>query len=232
MGRDVDLLLMLHGLKEHHVFGSSWPGGEWPVRGSFQPEILEIAVGAVLTQNTRWENVELALTGLEKEGLVTVPALCSCESTALEGAIHSAGFFRQKAATLKRLAGLFQSKGENFLDRLQRGDLLGLKGIGPETADAILLYAARKPHFVVDAYTRRILKRYGNWRDRVSYDWIKAAFEKQLTPDVSLYQEYHALLVEHAKQTCTKLPQCSKCVLRLECRSGIENNAQAPPTRG
>lgn len=230
MQTQIDLRGIFRLLKEQHVFGRSWPDGDWPVGASFQPERLEVVVGAVLTQHARWENVELALDRLVKAGLVTLQALFQCPLETLQEAVRPAGYFRQKAATLKRLADLLLRYEGSFLDEIKRDELLRVKGIGPETADAILLYAAGRPCFVVDAYTRRILERCGLQREGASYDTIRRAFETQLPRSVSLYRAFHALLVEHAKRTCTRTPRCSRCALKRHCRWGFERGTGSQGT--
>ena len=108
----------------------------------------------------------------------------------------------------------------DFYRQIRREELLSIKGIGPETADSILLYACDQPHFVVDAYTRRIFSRYGLLSEKASYQEVQRFFESQLPVDVSLFKRFHALIVEHGKQTCKKIPACPDCVLQRECGYG------------
>ena len=194
-----------------------WPQGEWPVGGCFQPNQLEIIVGAILTQNTSWRNVEKALKGMIRQNLTDVPSLAFCVAEELERAVYSAGFFRKKAFRIKEIAQFILDYPGDFYSHVQREELLAIEGIGPETADAILLYACGKTHFVVDAYTLRVFVRYGLLRSKPFYGEFKDIVHDCLPLDVSLYRHFHALIVEHAKQVCRKRPLCQACVLRTEC---------------
>ncbi len=195
------------------------PQGWWPVSGRFRPRELEIIIGAVLTQNTNWGNVEKALRTMEKAGLVTTEAILAAEQKELEEAIRPSGFYRQKAV---RLAGLLEEIGERggveeFLKRVKREELLELRGIGPETADSLLLYAAGRAEFVVDAYTRRILGRLGLVEENQTYGQVKQFFEAGRPRDAGPYNEFHALLVRLAKERCRKKPVCGNCPLQDIC---------------
>ena len=201
-------------LEDNYPFDPSWPDGNWPVRGGFHPEWLEVAVGAVLTQNTRWENVEITLDHLRTAGLVNLPAFMAASDLDLQAAVRSSGFYRQKAGTLRRLSRLFLALDGRPISRAQ---LLSLKGVGPETADSIMLYALGRPEFVVDAYTRRFLERMGLFRSGDSYDQLKSAFEDQLRADVPLFRRYHALIVSHGKRHCRRRPLCGPCPLNELC---------------
>ncbi|MDI6850866.1 MAG: endonuclease III domain-containing protein [bacterium] len=202
-------------------FGSQhwWPG---------ETE-LEIIVGAVLTQNTAWKNVEKAIENLKRAGKLDLSTLYLTNESELAELIRPSGFFKLKAIRLKNLIDfLFRAGG---IDALKEKDFYGLremllriKGIGPETADSILLYALGKPVFVVDAYTRRILKRVGLIeKEKVSYAEIQQLFMKNLPLDVQLYNEYHALLVKLGKTYCTKRnPNCVSCPALSICNFGKE----------
>ena len=156
---------------------------------------FEICVGAILTQNTAWPNVEKALLRLKAVKALSAAALLGLPEKELAAHIRPAGYFNQKAKKLKVFAHFFQGlRGRTPT----RDELLSLWGIGPETADSILLYAYRVPTFVVDAYTRRVLLSAGMTRE-TCYDALKALFERSLPRDAALYQEFHALLVEHGK---------------------------------
>lgn len=189
--------------------------GWWPADTPF-----EVMVGAVLTQNTSWRNVERAIDNLKSEGVLTSLALGEIEEGRLAALIRPAGYYNVKAKRLKSLI--------EFLDMGYGGDLvrmfsepllclrqkiLAVHGIGPETADSILLYAGEKPIFVIDAYTKRILSRHGMINDGASYGDIQNLFMQSLPPDVALYQEYHALLVRLAKTFCKTTPNCAECPL-------------------
>lgn len=189
----------------------------WPADSA-----LEILVGAVLTQNTAWSNVERAIARLKAADLLTLPALLGCEPAALAEAVRPSGCFNVKARRLRNLCRFVDAEGglEALAQRelaAQRAGLLAVDGIGPETADAILLYALARPVFVIDAYTRRLLWRLGLTHGRESYEELRAGFEAALGPDLQLYQQYHALIVIHAKETCRKTPRCDRCRLAGHC---------------
>ncbi len=184
-------------------------------------ERFEIIVGAILTQNTSWTNVERSLACFE-EGL-SPEKICSLSEHELEERVRSSGYFRQKAKKLKIAAGFFESSRScRTGDPPRREDLLSLWGIGPETADSILLYAFNVPIFVVDAYTRRIFSRIGLFEEGLEYEEIRLLFESSLDPGYRLYQEYHALIVRHAKEHCKKIPFCPGCPLSSGCLSRKE----------
>ncbi len=215
------------------LLGKYGPRGWWPVTppGSFVPEYtggpkdergrFEVAVGAILTQNTAWKNVSRAIENLNRANLMDPGKLVRLPEEKIAGLIRSAGYFNQKAKRLKEIARFFIEKGNDP----SRESLLEIKGVGPETADSILLYAYNEPHFVVDAYTRRIFSRIGITEFTGNYEDIKKTFEANLEKDPSLYQEYHALIVEHGKRFCRKRPICSGCPLEDLCGKGIENRS-------
>ncbi|MGM0510185.1 MAG: endonuclease III domain-containing protein [Thermoplasmatota archaeon] len=185
----------------------------WPGETDF-----EMMVGAILTQNVNWKNVETAIQNLKREGLLNPRSIVDTEDKIIEEAIRPTGFYRQKSKRLKRLSSQVLEKGgvKRFLGQDDlRSTLLDIKGIGPETADSIVLYAAEEPSFVIDAYTKRILRRI----DGVSgdHDELKTLFEKELPRDVRLYQDFHALFVELGKKHCKKDPECDGCPLKSIC---------------
>jgi endonuclease-3 related protein len=187
-----------------------WPG-ETP---------FEIAVGAILTQNTNWKNVEIAIAKLKEADLLNPLRLYTEEDSVVADLIRSSGYYNIKTKRLKAFLRFLQEEyvgkmGEMFNEELWtlRGKLLGVNGIGEETADSILLYGGGKPIFVVDAYTRRILERHDIIpRDR-SYKEIQTLFMENLPQDTPLYNQYHALLVNTGKHFCRKKPLCSGCPL-------------------
>ncbi|MGB8991582.1 MAG: endonuclease III domain-containing protein [Desulfobaccales bacterium] len=189
------------------------PQDWWPGDTPF-----EVAVGAILTQNTNWGNVAQAITALKREELLTPQALHDLPESELARLIRPAGYYNVKARRLKNfldfLANDYQYSMAHMadadLERL-RPALLGVKGIGPETADSILLYALDKPTFVVDAYTFRILSRHGLILEACSYEELRQLFMEHLPPDVPIYQEYHALLVRLGKDWCRPQPRCPDC---------------------
>jgi endonuclease-3 related protein len=177
---------------------------------------FEIVVGAVLTQNTSWKNAERGLASLKDIGLTSAPALSEYPTPRLEQALQPVGFFRKKSRLLKRLSEMILNHPKGFYSFATRNELLSIKGIGPETADAILLYACAKPEFVADNYSRRILERLGLPVGE-GYGETKDFIESHLPSDVELFRRFHALLVEHAKYSCRKVPLCSGCVLQRGC---------------
>jgi len=180
---------------------------------------FEIMVGAVLTQNTSWLNVEKAILNLNKAKLLDAGKIKKADVKKIASLIKPAGYYNQKAERLKIIAEYFLKNKNVFLKNAKelREELLKVKGIGNETADSIVLYAFEKPSFVVDAYTRRIFSRLRICNEKDKYEEIQSAFEKALPSDVSLFKEYHALIVEHAKRHCKKKPSCEGCVLRKKC---------------
>ena len=178
----------------------------WPADTPF-----EVIIGAVLTQQTKWENVEKAIGNLKERGLVEAGPLSKVDTEELEGLIRCTGFFRQKARRLKNVSTFFHENPEIFEKPAAelREVLLSLNGVGEETADSIVLYAADKPKFVIDAYTRRMCKCMGIEGD---YGELQSLFEGSLAPDVPLYKEFHALIVEYGKRFCGK-KRCSECIL-------------------
>lgn len=192
----------------------------WPAESAF-----EVVVGAVLTQNTAWSNVEKAIDRLKAADMMSLPALLDCSHDVLAETIRPSGYYNIKAKRLRNLcAFLAQAGGLDAFSGCepagQRVALLGVNGVGPETADDILLYALQQPVFVIDTYTRRLLQRYGLADGRESYEELRAAFEQVLDRDVHLFQQYHALIVMHAKAVCRKVPLCQQCALAADCPTG------------
>jgi len=186
---------------------------------------LEVIFGALLTQNTAWKNVEKALINLNKAKLIDIRKIRAVSRQKLASLIKPAGYFNQKAERLKIIARhLYDNYKGNLRaffnqDTLRlREELLSIKGVGPETADSILLYAGDKPVFVVDAYTKRIFSRIGLCKEDDSYEDVQELFQNSLEKDAKLFNEYHALIVEHAKRFCMKKPLCGKCALFKICK--------------
>ncbi|HOM15835.1 MAG TPA: endonuclease III domain-containing protein [Thermoguttaceae bacterium] len=187
----------------------------WPGDGPF-----EVIVGAVLTQNTSWKNVERAIRNLRDAGLMTPRRLARTPLPELEELIRPAGYYRIKARRLRNLLELIVKRYGGSLEQMfstpmdvLREELLAVQGVGPETADSILLYAGNLPTFVVDAYTHRVLARHGWIGFDADYYQIKEYFEDQLEPDVQLFNEYHALLVRVGHLHCRRQPKCNGCPL-------------------
>lgn len=194
------------------------PSNWWPGESPF-----EVSVGAILTQNTNWKNVEQAILNLKSKDLLDPEKMFFMNDEQLAQLIRPAGYFRIKTTRLKNfLLFLYNECGFKFsvlekmdVDQL-RTKLLKVKGIGPETADSILLYALNRPSFVVDAYTQRILNRHGIIHEDADYHEIKELFTSCLPEDVTLYNEYHALLVRVGKNWCRKkTPLCNQCPLEI-----------------
>jgi endonuclease-3 related protein len=223
-------LIKLYKILQNEFKELNW----WPVDLKYHKKRqtdprFEIIVGAILTQNTAWSNVEKALTNLKLDNIIDLEGIIKTDVKKLEEIIRPSGFFKQKAQRLKVVADHFRVNYDNNLDNFFnknfnhiREELLSINGIGPETADSILLYAGKKPIFVVDAYTKRISKRIplnaGN-----SYDEIQNYFQKNLSNNFSkeelpkVYGELHAAIVMLAKNYCKKKPDCSNCPLKKQC---------------
>jgi endonuclease-3 related protein len=204
----------------HHAYG---PQHWWPARSAF-----EVMVGAVLTQNTAWSNVELALARLGERIELSAEEILGLAPETLADCLRPVGYFNVKARRLRAFCAAYLAEGG--LDRLSglptetlRRRLLGVHGVGPETADDMLLYAFHRPVFVVDAYTRRIFSRLGLLTGTEGYETIRRGFEAALGPDVPLLNEYHALIVRHGKEVCRSKPRCAGCCLRDQCSAAGES---------
>jgi endonuclease III related protein len=205
------------GLYYEELLRAYGPQHWWPGRSRF-----EVIVGAILTQNTSWSNVEQAIHQLRREKLLSPVAMERVPLARLSRLIRSSGYFRQKARQLKAFVDFLKKQHGGSLNRMfasaaeeLREQLLGVHGIGPETADSILLYAGGHAVFVVDAYARRILERHNLMHGGHSYEEIRGTFEASLPANASLFNEYHALIVHTGKHFCRKTdPCCEKCALR------------------
>jgi len=191
----------------------------WPAETPF-----EVCVGAILTQNTNWGNVEKAIANLKGAGILSPEGLREVAVERLAELIRPAGYFNVKSARLKDFIGwLFREHGGRLESmfagdwRRLRDELLKVRGIGPETCDSILLYAGHQPSFVVDAYTKRLFSRLGLLAEDAAYEQVRSLFMGNLPPDTELYNEYHALIVEHCKERCRKKPLCPACPLVAVC---------------
>lgn len=211
------------------LLASYGPQGWWPAETPF-----EMCVGAILTQATAWRNVELAIARLKDNDLLSPGSLIAAGEEVLADLIRPSGYYRQKAARLISLDRYILSRGSS-MDWLKQEDpkelrqeLLAVNGIGPETADSILLYAGNHPVFVVDAYTRRILHRLGLIQASLDYHRIQQLFMDQLPKDPALYQEYHALIVALGKEACNPKPRCGLCPLRDLCPTHIIPESTIP----
>jgi endonuclease-3 related protein len=204
-------LLDMHQLLLRHFGPQEW----WPGETT-----LEIMVGAVLTQNTSWTNVEKAIRNLKDHGLLSLKALNTIPIDALAQEIRPSGYYNIKAKRLKNLIRLFFEQYGGSLERLSSADtgdlrehLLEVNGVGPETADSILLYSLQRPVFVVDAYTHRILLRHGMAEEQMEYHELQGLFMDNLPDDVDLFNEFHALIVMAGKEYCKRKPLCHACPL-------------------
>lgn len=188
----------------------------WPGDGQF-----EIIVGAILTQNTSWKNVEQAIENLKKENLLTPERMNKISEARLAEIIKPSGFYNQKAKKLKEFLNFFFKRFNGSFEKFSketlfslRQKLLSITGIGNETADSILLYALNKPIFVVDAYTKRVLTRHKIIDEKADYNEIERLFMENLLEDVKLFNNYHALFVRLGKDICKKTkPLCKGCPL-------------------
>jgi endonuclease-3 related protein len=192
----------------------------WPAQAPF-----EVIVGAILTQSAAWGNVEKAIANLRATKALSPRALRDLPISELATLVHPCGYYNAKALKLKSFAYWLGNHYDDDLDRLfaksiddLRQQLIAVHGIGQETADSIILYAANKPIFVIDAYTRRIINRIGLAPNKNSYAAYQALFMEHLPPDAGLFNEYHALLVCLGKKACCSHPLCPQCCLNSVCR--------------
>ncbi len=191
------------------------PQGWWPGETPF-----EVALGAILTQNTNWQNVARVISDLKTDGSSDPKVLREMPDAELAQRLRPAGYYNLKAHRVKNFLAFFADRYQDSMAlmaeedlKVLRSELLTIKGIGPETADSILLYALHKPTFVVDAYTFRILSRHDLVVDAIAYEELRQVFMEHLPADVVLFQEYHALLVRLGKEFCRPRPKCAECPL-------------------
>ncbi len=199
------------------VFG---PRRWWPADSP-----LEVAIGAILTQNTSWRNVEKAISCLKAEGLMDAERIVAADEEYLAATIRSAGFFNIKARRLKAFAYYLCDGYAGSMDLLKAGEtaevrkeLLAVKGVGPETADSILLYALEKPVFVIDAYTKRFVRNHGLVDGHIDYASLQAYFMSNLPCDTYLFNEFHALIVRLCQTACRKKHICQGCPIEVDLR--------------
>ena len=198
----------------------------WPADDPF-----EVMVGAVLTQNTAWTNVEKAILQLKQHHLLDAQAIMASDIDLLAQVIRPSGYYNIKAKRLRSLCAWYlQQGGAEVLATWSMADLraglLAVNGVGPETADDIVLYAFYHPVFIIDAYTRRIFSRLGLINEKDSYDELQAQFENAIPADVKTYAYYHALIIELGKQWCKTKPRCESCCLRSNCYIGINSDVR------
>jgi endonuclease-3 related protein len=220
------LLQEYYSALRNHFGPQHW----WPARTR-----LEVILGAILTQNTTWHNATLALRKLRKARLIHWQGLFAASLSSLEECVQPSGFYKQKARSIRGFADWLSQRYGGSLDRLftlpvelLRRELLGLRGLGPETVDAIILYSAKRPVFVADAYTRRVLGRHGFLSATSDYHETQEFLHRHLPQDVSLYNEFHALLVEVGKNHCRRQsPECEGCPLQGFLPGGRADRPQA-----
>ncbi len=210
------------------LFGAYGPQGWWPGDGVF-----EIMVGAVLTQNTAWTNVELAIANLRRASRLSPEAIHETREAELAELLRPSGYFNLKAQRLGALCEFLLGSGgiEALAERSTaslRADLLRVKGIGPETADDILLYALERPVFVIDAYTRRLLSRLGMIRGDEAYEALRAGVEAVFPGETQRLNEFHALIVQQAKRHCRRQPACVGCPLAVGCALFLGGTGDLP----
>ena len=215
---------MLYGiLRGHFGFRHWWPGDTKD----------EIAIGAILTQQTTWRNVERAIDNLKKEGLLSINSIARCKKSRLERLIRSTGYYRQKSSrligfckTISDSYGGFEGL-EKLGDKEMRSALLSINGIGPETADSIMLYAAGRKTFVVDAYTKRIFSRIYGTKIDISYEEMQRLITNLIPRRLAVYKDFHAQLVELGKNNCKSVPICGGCPVACYCMYAKRNAANA-----
>ena len=199
-------MIKIYQILLNHFGKQRW----WPCRTGRQ---FEIIVGAILTQNTNWKNVDKALVNLIKNKMLSKNKIKEIPVSRLSALIRPAGYYNQKAKKLKEFV--------SYNGKITRESLLSIWGIGYETADSIMLYAYNRHYFVVDAYTKRIFTRLGLIRTQ-DYEYVRNYFESNLPKNIKIYKEFHALIVELAKTYCKKKPLCEECPLAGRCRHAKE----------
>lgn len=210
------------------LFGHFGEQHWWPAETEF-----EVIIGAILTQASAWKNVEIAIKNLKSENLLNPEGIKNIHQNKLKKLIRSVGYYNAKSKKLKKFVD-FLYKNYNgdltlFLnqpnDKLRK-ELFSIWGIGYETADSIILYAAHKPSFVVDAYTKRIFSRIGLIDDGIDYENLKKFFEENLPKNLGIYKEFHALIVELGKNYCRKKPICNECPISYNCRYNFKKGTK------
>jgi endonuclease III related protein len=210
------------------LYDSYGPQGWWPIKGQYHPgdydipdddmSRYEVCIGAILTQNTSWNNAQKALENIRRISDISSENISGMSFDEIKNAIRPCGYFRQKTKKIMEYTKAYM----RFKDRTpERDELLGIWGIGPETADSILLYAYNGAFFVVDAYTRRLCSRLGLADENAPYNELQCLFQKNLPRDAIIFNEFHALIVEHSKRHCRKKPKCMGCHLTKTCKSII-----------
>ncbi len=212
------------------LYAAYGPQHWWPGDSAF-----EIIAGAILTQSAGWANVERALGNLKAAGALSPEGIAALPQEELAELVRPSGYYKAKARKLKAFVELLGERAGGDLERLLalpaaelRALLLATHGIGPETADAMLLYAAGRPVFVIDAYTRRTFSRLGLALESDRYDSWQKLFSESLPAVAQMFNEYHALIVRHGKQVCQKSPLCHACPLSVICPTGMAAACASP----
>ncbi|VVB73605.1 Endonuclease III [uncultured archaeon] len=209
--------------KLHSAYG---PRNWWPADTDF-----EVIVGAILTQQAQWSNVEKAIANLKDHGLLDPRRLAEAEAAFVEKLVRPAGFYKVKSRRIIDMARSYERiRGAYSMPiPAAREELLSMDGIGPETCDSILLYAGNVPTFVIDAYTKRMAERYGLAEDEtIRYHELKQRFEEKLPRNERLFNEYHALIVELGKRHCKVRPECDSCPLGKRCKKRVKSKTKKP----
>ncbi|MCB1195016.1 endonuclease III domain-containing protein [bacterium] len=217
-----------------HLFSAYGQQDWWPAETPF-----EMIIGAILTQNTTWKNVETCIGALRERGVLEPRRLMEIPAEELAQIIRTSGYFNQKTKKITHFLNFFHAEYSLCIETMRkeplellRMKLLALHGIGPETADSILLYALDKPVFVVDAYTRRIFGRHGLINPYAGYETIRSLFEENLENDAYLFNEYHALIVAVGKRHCGTVPKCEGCPLQRYLQNGKPNDSAGCMKKG
>lgn len=214
-------LIGLYGLLRSHFGFRNW----WP--GDTKDEII---IGAILTQQTTWRNVERAIENLKSEGLLSIESIAACKRSRLEKLIRSTGYYRQKSIRLIDFCKIISSSYGGFARMERLGDdemrdaLLSINGVGPETADSIMLYAAGRKRFVVDAYTKRIFSRIYGTDVEIPYDEMQEFITSRIPRKLRIYKDFHAQLVELGKNNCKAVPECGTCPAAEYCMHANRNS--------
>ena len=227
MRRQTNIVMQYYRQLNRHFGDLHW----WPAESP-----VEVVIGAVLTQNTNWSNVEKAICNLDARGCLRAEAILALPKLELEQLIRPSGYFRLKAARLRRVMEWYSRHEKaspppfrQVSDQTLREELLGINGVGPETADSILLYALGRPVFVVDTYTRRIAQRHKLLNETQCRDYheLQKYFVERVPRVIALYNQYHALIVATGKHFCGPEPKCAQCPLRRYLPPGMNTS---PPT--
>ncbi len=214
------LLNLYHLLKTQHGTLRWWPA-DTP---------FEVALGAILTQATAWRNVEKAIGNLKAADVFTPEQIHAISQDELEELLRPSGYYKMKTKKVRAYVEHIMKRPMQVMFKQDvpelRDELLSIYGVGPETADSIILYAAEKPSFVVDTYTYRLISRLGWVEGNFHYERLRALFMDNLSHDVDLFNEYHALIVRHGARVCKKTPQCDACNMQTNCTFFLRKTVQ------